>query len=115
MKITNGLPPKQGLYDPDFEHDACGVGFVCNIKGESSHSIVEKGIEALENLMHRGAVGADPNTGDGAGLLIQIPDEFFRKQASRIKIDLPKKGRYATGLVFLPPDQNERVFCEKFF
>ena len=115
MKITNSLPPKQGLYDPDFEHDACGVGFVCNIKGESSHSIVEKGIEALENLMHRGAVGADPNTGDGAGLLIQIPDEFFRKQASRIKIDLPKKGRYATGLVFLPPDQNERVFCEKIF
>ena len=71
------FPKKQGLYDPKFEHDNCGVGFVCNIKGERSHEIVEKGIEVLERLSHRGAVGADPRTGDGAGILLQIPHKFL--------------------------------------
>jgi len=115
LKMNNYLPPKQGLYDPDFEHDSCGVGFVCNIKGEKSHLIIEKGIRALENLIHRGAVGADPRTGDGAGLLIQIPDDFLRKECQSLKIELPKKGRYAVGLVFLPKDNLERRYCEDVF
>ena len=98
------LPEKFGLYDPRFEHDSCGVGFVCDIKGAKSHAIIEKGIQALVHLLHRGAVGADPKTGDGAGLLIQLPDEFLRKECAKIKIDLPEKGRYAVGMVFLPQD-----------
>lgn len=77
MKLVGGLPPKQGLYNPKFEKDNCGVGFVANIKGEKSHDIVKKGLQVLVNLTHRGAVGADPKTGDGAGILVQIPDEFL--------------------------------------
>ncbi|MFH1771665.1 MAG: glutamate synthase large subunit [Candidatus Omnitrophota bacterium] len=109
------LLKKQGLYDPHNEHDSCGVGFVCNIKGEASHSIVEKGIEVLKRLSHRGAVGADPETGDGAGLLIQIPQEFFAGEARKNKIDLPGQGDYGTGLIFLPPDIEERMFCKEAF
>ena len=74
------LPPKQGLYDPANEHDACGVGFVANIKGARSHAIIEQGLQILKNLTHRGAVGADPMAGDGAGILIQLPDQFFREE-----------------------------------
>jgi len=113
--MNNYLPKKQGLYDPQFEHDSCGVGFVCNIRGEKSHLIIEKGIQALENLIHRGAVGADPKTGDGAGLLIQIPDDFLRKECQNLKIHLPEKGRYAVGMVFLPKDRLERKYCEDVF
>ncbi|MFH0772683.1 MAG: glutamate synthase large subunit [Candidatus Omnitrophota bacterium] len=109
------LPDKQGLYDPRFEHDSCGVGFVCHIKGERSYDIVAKGITALEHLMHRGATGADPKTGDGAGLLIQLPHEFLRKECSKINILLPAEGEYAAGLVFLPTDEKERKFCEDSF
>jgi glutamate synthase (NADPH/NADH) large chain len=93
------LPPRQGLYDPANEHDACGVGFVAHIKGEKSHQIVRQGLTILERLTHRGAVGADPKAGDGAGLLMQIPDTFFREEAG---FELPETGSYAIGMVFLP-------------
>ena len=103
----------QGLYDPIFEHDSCGVGFVCNIKGEPSNTIVKQGVEVLHRLSHRGAVGSDPKTGDGAGVLIQTPHDFFKKVAKDIHIDLPDKGFYGSGLIFLPQDENERKFCKK--
>jgi len=106
---------KYGLYDSRFEHDSCGVGFVCNIQGQKSHAIIEKGIQALVHLLHRGAVGADPKTGDGAGLLIQVPHEFLKQECSKIKIDLPERGNYGVGMVFLPQDKHEREFCEDNF
>ena len=105
------FPHKQGLYNPQFEHDSCGVGFVCDIKGRKSCDIVKKGIEVLKCLSHRGAVGADPQTGDGAGILIQIPHNFLLKECSRIGISLPDEGEYGTGLVFLPIDSKEKDFC----
>ena len=105
------FPSKQGLYDPQFEHDSCGVGFVCNISGKKSHDIVKKGIEVLERLSHRGAVGADPETGDGAGILIQIPHRFLVKRCKAKRISLPESGYYGTGLVFLPTDKKDRNFC----
>lgn len=106
---------KQGLYDPRFEHEACGVGFVCNIKGKKSNEIVAQGLQVLNRLAHRGATGADPKTGDGAGILIQIPHEFFAKVCSQSKIDLPPMGEYGTGLVFLPQEEKERAFCKNLF
>lgn len=111
--VNNHFPVKQGLYDSSFEHDCCGVGFVCNIKGKKSYEIIEKSIEALENLKHRGAAGSDPDTGDGAGILIQIPDEFFQKECDSLKIKLPKFSRYAVGMVFLPQSRSEREYCER--
>ncbi|NKB77506.1 MAG: glutamate synthase large subunit [Gammaproteobacteria bacterium] len=104
----NAVPhhPKLGLYDPKHEHDACGVGFVANIKGIQSHQIVANGLEILKNLTHRGAVGADPMAGDGAGILLQIPDRFFRKV---LDIELPKLGEYAVGMVFMPKDKAARA------
>jgi len=99
------LPPAQGLYDPAHEHDACGVGFVCNIKNRKSHEIVRQGLEILQRLTHRGAVGADPRAGDGAGILIQIPDAFFR---SVVDFDLPPAGEYGVGHVFLSRYADER-------
>jgi len=95
-----GLPPKQGLYDPQFEHDSCGVGFIAHIKGQKSHDMVRHGVEILENLAHRGACGCDPETGDGAGILIQMPDAFFRKELAKIDLGLPALGDYGAGLVF---------------
>ncbi|MDD5166941.1 MAG: glutamate synthase subunit alpha, partial [Candidatus Omnitrophica bacterium] len=109
------LPGKQGLYDPQFEHDSCGVGFVCNIKGEKSNAIIKQGIEVLHRLSHRGAVGSDPKTGDGAGILIQTPHEFFKRVASSLKIELPGPGSYGTGLIFLPQESSEREFCKEAF
>ena len=82
QRIKSGLPPAQGLYDPRNEHDACGIGFVANIKGQKSHEIVQKGIQVLINLTHRGACGCDPETGDGAGVLIQIPHAFFARECA---------------------------------
>lgn len=102
-----------GLYDPRYEHDSCGVGFVCDIKGRQSNEIVQDGVEVLRRLAHRGAVGADPETGDGAGILIQIPDEFLRNAVKKLKIELPPAGRYGTGLIFFPTDENERDRCRK--
>ena len=98
-------PTAQGLYDPAFEHDACGVGFVARLDGVASHDIVEKGLEVLRNLDHRGATGADTAAGDGAGILVQVPDAFLRKVVSA---ELPAKGSYAVGMAFLPPDARER-------
>ncbi|MDD5044309.1 MAG: glutamate synthase large subunit [Candidatus Omnitrophica bacterium] len=112
---NNSLPEKQGLYDPRFEHDACGVGFVCNIQGEKSNQIIRQGLEVLRRLAHRGATGADPKTGDGAGILIQTPHVFFKKAAKKADIDLPGAGEYGSGLVFLPQDDKERAFCKNIF
>jgi glutamate synthase (NADPH/NADH) large chain len=106
------LPKKQGLYDPHNEHDACGVGFVAHIKGAQSHAIVRQGLQILENLTHRGAVGADPLAGDGAGILIQIPDAFLREECARQEIELPAAGRYAVGMIFLPRQDQTRIECE---
>jgi len=105
-------PAKQGLYDPAFEHDACGVGFVANIKNKKNHDIVEKGMEILLRLTHRGATGADPREGDGAGILIQIPDKFFRAETSELNIKLPAEGEYGVGMVFLPQDDAYRAACQ---
>ncbi|PKQ06899.1 MAG: glutamate synthase large subunit, partial [Alphaproteobacteria bacterium HGW-Alphaproteobacteria-11] len=104
-----GLPAAQGLYDPRNEHDACGIGFVANIHNIKSHKLVEDGLRILENLEHRGAVGADPKAGDGAGMLIQIPDAFFRKEAKKLGFELPVEGHYGVGHMFLPMDAAERT------
>jgi glutamate synthase (NADPH/NADH) large chain len=102
----------QGLYHPDNEHDACGVGFVAHIKGKKSHTIVEQGLTVLRNLTHRGAVGWDPKLSDGAGVLIQIPDRYFREETAKQGIKLPPKGQYGVGMVFLPRDPASRIACE---
>jgi len=106
------LPHRQGLYDPANEHDACGVGFVAHIKGTKSHAIVEQGLQILKNLTHRGAVGADPLAGDGAGILIQIPDAFFRTEMAKQGVTLPPAGQYGVGMVFLPQEPASRLACE---
>jgi glutamate synthase domain-containing protein 1 len=110
-----GYPEKQGLYDPQFEHDACGIGFVVNVKGKKSHEIVQQGIEILLNLEHRGACGCEANTGDGAGILVQMPDKFFSKIGRDMGIELPEYTNYAVGAVFLPPDKEQRDAIEKVF
>jgi glutamate synthase (NADPH/NADH) large chain len=103
---------EQGLYNPANEHDACGVGFVAHIKGKKSHTIVEQGLTVLRNLTHRGAVGWDPKLSDGAGLLIQIPDRFYREEMARQGVKLPPAGQYGVGMVFLPRDPASRIACE---
>ncbi|MGE5220037.1 MAG: glutamate synthase large subunit [Chloroflexota bacterium] len=108
-----GLPPKQGLYDPRFEHDACGVGFVVNIKGEKSHEIVEQALTVLENLDHRGACGCEENTGDGAGILMQIPHAFLTDACDGLGFQLPDAGEYGVGMIFLPDHQEQRRRYEK--
>jgi glutamate synthase (NADPH/NADH) large chain len=113
LPATSGLPPRQGLYDPRQERDACGVGFVAHIKGVASHNLVRQGLQILVNLTHRGAVGADPLAGDGAGILIQIPDAFLRKSCAAHGITLPAVGDYGVGMVFLPRDAAARAACEK--
>ena len=87
-------PERQGLYDPAHEHDACGVGFVVNIKGKQSHALVEQALEVVINLLHRGACGCEANTGDGAGILLQLPHRFFRQEANRLAMTLPEPGAY---------------------
>jgi glutamate synthase (ferredoxin) len=108
----NGLPPAQGLYDPANEHDACGIGFVASIKGNKSHDIIRKGIRVLLNLAHRGACGCDPETGDGAGVLIQIPHQFFARECAKLGFTLPEPGSYAVAMVFLPVEKHGRLQCE---
>ncbi len=103
---------KQGLYDPRFEHEACGVGLVANVKGVKSHSVLKQGLEVLCNLEHRGAKGADPETGDGAGALIQMPHAFFRKKMRELGIELPQPGHYAVGMAFMPHDETKRKEVE---
>jgi glutamate synthase (NADPH/NADH) large chain len=107
-----GLPAAQGLYDPRHEHDACGVGFVANIEGKPSHQIIRKGLQILINLTHRGACGCDPNTGDGAGILMQIPHAFFEREALRLGFHFPGPGEYGVGMIFLPVAPPERILCE---
>ena len=106
---------KRGLYDPQYEHDACGVGVVANIKGVKSHDVIQQGLEVLINLGHRGACGADPKTGDGAGILLQMPHQFFSKECARLGITLPPLGEYGVGMVFLPQDPAQREECERIF
>jgi glutamate synthase (NADPH/NADH) large chain len=108
------LPPKQGLYNPANEHDACGVGFVANVKGRKSHTIIRQGLQILGNLSHRGAVGADPCCGDGAGILMQIPDAFLREECANLGFTLPATGDYGVGAIFLPRTQSSRERCETF-
>ena len=110
---ARGFPESQGLYNSRNEHDACGIGFVANLKGVKSHKIVQQGLTILRNIVHRGAVGADPKAGDGAGILIQIPDEFLRAECNDLGVNLPKVGEYAVGAIFLPQDEYTRDRCEK--
>ncbi|MCP5373078.1 MAG: glutamate synthase large subunit [Hyphomicrobiales bacterium] len=111
MPAMPGLP-RQGLYEPSKEHDACGVGFVAHIKNRKSHDIIRQGLQILVNLDHRGAVGADPMAGDGAGILIQVPDRFLREECAGLGFDLPAPGEYGVGMVFLPQDPDLRASCE---
>jgi glutamate synthase (NADPH/NADH) large chain len=108
----NGLPPAQGLYSPAHEHDACGIGFVASISGNKSHEIISQGIQVLLNLAHRGACGCDPETGDGAGVLIQIPHKFFARECEKLGFALPSPGTYGVGMTFLPVEKHRRLQCE---
>ncbi len=107
------MPRKQGLYDPIMEHDACGIGFIVNIKGNKSHQIIEQGIKILDNLTHRGGVGCEENTGDGAGMLTQIPHKFFVKVCEPLNIKLPSAGQYGVGMMFMPNNAEIREKYEK--
>ncbi|MBN1917761.1 MAG: glutamate synthase large subunit [Verrucomicrobia bacterium] len=109
--VETGLPDAQGLYDPRYEHDSCGVGFVCRLDGAASHAIVADALTVLDNLTHRGASGSDPSTGDGAGLLLQLPHAFFKKVAGELGIPLPDFGEYGVGMLFLPRDDEQRAWC----
>ncbi|MFH1876114.1 MAG: glutamate synthase large subunit [Candidatus Omnitrophota bacterium] len=111
----NHFPKPQGLYNPEYEHDSCGVGFLCNIKGKKTNYVVRQALEVLRRLSHRGATGADPKTGDGAGVLMQMPHEFFKNVCEGARIDLPDFGLYGTGLIFLPTESGERELCKKIF
>ncbi len=111
MNMHRTPPGATGLYDPANEHDACGIALVAKLRGEPSHTVVEKALDALENLEHRGAEGADPNTGDGAGILLQIPDAFFRGAAAGL--ELPPVGRYGVGVCYLPNETERRVILEQ--
>src|SRR5690349_22300210 len=106
-------PAAQGLYDPANERDACGLGFIAHIKGRKTHDIIRQGLEILKNLTHRGATGADPLQGDGAGILIQMPDAFLRRACGKLGITLPAIGQYGVGMVFLPREPASRMACEQ--
>ncbi|HKE23789.1 MAG TPA: glutamate synthase large subunit [Bryobacteraceae bacterium] len=110
--VFNGLPSAQGLYDPANERDACGIGFVASIRGQKSHDIIVKGIQVLVNLTHRGACGCDPETGDGAGVLIQIPHQFFARECAKLGFTLPAPGEYGVGMTFLPVERHQRLQTE---
>ena len=105
--MVKGFPKAQGLYDPNNEHDSCGIGFVTQIKGIKSHDIIKKGLDVLVNMTHRGAESADNLSGDGAGILMQLPHDFY----TSLKIAVPETGKYGTGLVFLPVNEEEAAFC----
>jgi glutamate synthase (NADPH/NADH) large chain len=109
------LPDKQGLYDPRYEHDACGVGFVVHLKNRRSHAIIRDALQVLLNLEHRGACGCEKNTGDGAGILFQMPHTFLRHECAKLGINLPEPGQYGVGMVFLPTDESGRQICERAF
>ena len=109
---ASGYPEPQGLYDPRYEHDSCGVGFVVDIKGRTSHALVCQALAVLKNLLHRGACGSEPNTGDGAGILIQTPHAFLARECARLRIPLPAPGHYGSGLVFLPREAGPAAECQ---
>ncbi len=111
--IDPALPPAQGLYDPRYEHDSCGVGFVADLKNRKSHDILLKGLQILANLDHRGATGFDASLGDGCGTLVQIPHRFFAEECAKLGMTLPAAGHYAIGQFFLPRDEKARATCEK--
>ncbi|PHP67229.1 glutamate synthase large subunit [Zhengella mangrovi] len=111
-KTRPGLPSARGLYDPRNEHDACGVGFIAHMKGVKSHQTVADGLKMLVNLTHRGAVGADPLMGDGAGMLVQVPDRFFREEMAAAGVTLPKAGHYGVAHLFMPQEDDLRAHCE---
>ena len=108
-----GMPKAQGLYDPAREHDACGIGAVAHISGRRDHAIIEHGNQILMNLVHRGAAGSDELTGDGAGILFQIPHEFLSSEANRLVFTLPEPGRYGVAMVFLMREPELRARCEE--
>lgn len=110
-----GLPEKMGLYDPSFEHDACGIGAISHIKGEKSHEIITQVLEILVKLEHRGGIGSEANTGDGAGVLFQVPHKFFKKVSAALNFDLPEAGEYGVGMFFLPTDESARKKAEAIF
>ena len=110
-----GTPLAQGLYDPALDKDSCGVGFIADIKGRKSHQLIEDGLRILCNLEHRGAVGADPRMGDGAGILVQMPHKFFAKKTAELGIKLPKPGEYAVGYLFMPMDPNWRQIVRDIY
>ncbi len=112
---SHRVPDPQGLYHPQNEHDACGMGLVANIRGEKSHEIIRKGLEVLINLTHRGAAGCDPETGDGAGILIQIPHAFFVRECADLGVRLPEAGEYGVAMCFLPVERHSRLQCEGVF
>src|ERR1700716_1077674 len=112
LNPKSGLPHAQGLYDPAHEHDACGIGFVASIPGHKSHEIIRKGIQVLINLTHRGACGCDPETGDGAGITIQIPHKFFVRECARLGFALPPAGEYGIAMTLLPVEKRQRFLCE---
>ena len=118
MNTSDGCPrtpEAQGLYHPRNEHDACGMGLVASIRGEKSHDIIRKGLEVLINLTHRGAAGCDPETGDGAGILIQIPHMFFARECGELGMQLPEAGAYGVAMCFLPVEKHSRLQCEGVF
>ena len=106
------LPAKQGLYDPEFEHDNCGAGFICSLKGIKTNDIIHKALDILDKLEHRGAVSSDGKTGDGAGLLIDIPHEYFNRVCD---FKLPARREYADGMIFLPKNKNRYKYCIDVF
>jgi len=108
-------PPPAGLYDPRYEHDSCGVGFICHLKGAASNRIVQQALEILENMNHRGACGCEVNSGDGAGILVRMPDKFFRRKTTELGITLPPLRQYAVGMMFLPRDKHLQHKCERIF
>lgn len=116
MNTPYGFPQKQGLYDPELEKDSCGVGFVANVKGVPSHQIVVDADTILKNMDHRGACGCEQNTGDGAGILVALPDKFLRRMAKQeFGVDLPSKGLWAAGNIFFPKIASERDKCRRVF
>lgn len=115
VEMRKGLPVKQGMYDPQFEKDACGMGFVAHIKGKKSHEIVEQALTLLFNMEHRGGQGSEPSTGDGAGILLQIPHGFFKAETAKLGLSLPEEGQYAVAMTFLPEDEGVRRNHEEIF
>ncbi|MDQ2752480.1 MAG: hypothetical protein M3R72_05600, partial [Bacteroidota bacterium] len=114
MNVAN-QHTNEGLYNPEFEHDACGIGFVANIKGNKSHRIISDALTVLENMEHRGACGCENNTGDGAGIMLQMPHEFFFDECLKQGIHLPSYSRYGVGVMFFPKDIRLREECRDIF